>query len=927
MIPRGPGAAAGRALLLVAPLAVATVGAKLQKFDKLGGHGLDLARVLAADLLFLALACGMGMAAGRIPRRALRIGALTAFHVLAACATALAVFEHGFFLTTGVVGDGFLLVEALRRSDELRKVVASEISTFRAFSLLAPFVWSALVAVAVPWLAGRPRAMRLVGMSGLGVTVAAALLGLLALAVPPRGLASDLLALRRNYAVGLGSDLWQLATEDADAATIDATDVLDPLELRTRGGTPKAKNVIVVMLESTSAKATGLYPEHTYPTRAQVAPFLTSLAKKGALVDVAYSVVPHTSKAIVSVQCGIYPKLDVRIDEATGGGIPTECLARLLREQGFATGFFQSAEHSYEHRGELISEIGFEHFVGKEQLPHEGFDESSYFGYEDDALVGPFVAWMGAQKRPVFASILTVTSHHPYSVPRGFETTSFVDDPRLNDYLNTVRYTDRFLSKLVGALDAKGLLADTMLVIVGDHGEAFGEHGRFQHDNSVYDETLRVPLVLYGGGIAPGTRIGGLRQHVDIAPTVVEVLGFEPSRPMFGASLLRPDGHDEVYLHCFYRSFCRGLRRGNLKFIDNFARRGPEVYDLAKDPGERANLLPKGSPAAAGGMPTRMDEAKAAMGRITTETNARYAKQSKTRLHAFVTDKRPPIAHPLNVDFGPVRLIGWDVDDPVLRAGDSTYVTLYYYVESKPDDGFLPFVHARAHKLLNLDHVPAGGAYPVRDWTPGKYIRDRFPLRTRPRYPEGKVKLLTGFFHKAEGRVKPDPLLPVKLDRDAVLVGTVTLTQPEVEVASFVSDVEPDRPHPVELRIGDAIELLSASVDRTELKAGIKVKLRFVWRATKPIAKGTRLVLRLDGPSPLRVEYEPLSGDLPFERWKPGQFIVDEGELILPERSKSGAYKLTVEGVVNKRQLVVSGTGLEHSDAAITLAELKVVHL
>ena len=102
-----------------------------------------------------------------------------------------------------------------------------------------------------------------------------------------------------------------------------------------------------------------------------------------------------------------------------------------------------------------------------------------------------------------------------------------------------MHYADRAVEKLFSDLDARGLLDDTIVVITSDHGEEFGEHGLFGHARSVWDPVLRVPLILWSGDrtIPAGTRIVEVVSLVDIAPTLLDLLGLDPLDGVSGQSL------------------------------------------------------------------------------------------------------------------------------------------------------------------------------------------------------------------------------------------------------------------------------------------------------------------------------------------------------------------------------------------------------
>jgi len=145
-------------------------------------------------------------------------------------------------------------------------------------------------------------------------------------------------------------------------------------------------------------------------------------------------------------------------------------------------------------------------------------------------------------------------------------------------------------------LDQLGLARDTLVVFTSDHGEAFGEHGQFQHDD-LYAGTLHVPLVLrWPGRLPAGLRIGSRVRLIDVMPTILELLGV-PAPPSLQGQSLTPLLHDAfvspaaegaVSEYSDARLY-ESLRRGGLSYIVD----GPEerLFDLVRDPAERQNVL------------------------------------------------------------------------------------------------------------------------------------------------------------------------------------------------------------------------------------------------------------------------------------------------------------------------------------------------
>jgi arylsulfatase A-like enzyme len=228
---------------------------------------------------------------------------------------------------------------------------------------------------------------------------------------------------------------------------------------------------------------------------------------------------------------------------------------------------------------------------------------------------------------------------HSYEVHPYFHRWTFADYPMASDRFHEYRYepeivnaadatpdeiawmTDRYdgavhhfdlhLEPLLGTLRELGRLDDTLVVVLADHGEDLWDHHGFLHGNSLYDELLRVPLVLRGPGIEGGRRIGAQVSVTDVAPTLLDLLGVPCDAPMDGASfapLLRgaPDpragaAFGEAVAHGVER---KAIRTPDFKYIRSFPdqRRSDlydavllpaapeELYDLRADPGETVDV-------------------------------------------------------------------------------------------------------------------------------------------------------------------------------------------------------------------------------------------------------------------------------------------------------------------------------------------------
>jgi lipoteichoic acid synthase len=378
----------------------------------------------------------------------------------------------------------------------------------------------------------------------------------------------------------------EIATPEVEAKL--ATDTLPTHTKFVRTPETNQRNVVIVVLESARARSTTPYNEDLDTT-----PFLDERAEESLMFERAYAVVPHTSKALVASLCGVPPPLDTQRTESKPGIIPARCVADLLKEQGYRTGFFQSATEDFERRPQLVGNFGYEDFFPLESMDKEGFDEANYFGYEDNIMLDPSREWLEENgDGPFLATYLTVTAHHDYVVPDRYGKKKFAEDEVLNRYLNTVRYQDFFLRNLFAQYKDLGLYEETNFIVFGDHGEGFDEHGLKQHDNVIYNEGLRTPFLIHQSERWEGQKIESPVNQLDILPTVADLLGYRISGGTYpGASMLAPPKDRTLRASCYHERTCLASIRGDKKYIYNYGNKADEFFNLSKDPRERNNII------------------------------------------------------------------------------------------------------------------------------------------------------------------------------------------------------------------------------------------------------------------------------------------------------------------------------------------------
>ncbi|MDQ3966616.1 MAG: sulfatase-like hydrolase/transferase [Actinomycetota bacterium] len=550
------------------------------------------------------------------------------FHVATLLVVLVTTSAHQYLQETGTTLDYGILALWLPELKRVVPVLAGSVPLSAWILLVAALLYAALgpwlLTRAIGWWRGWPRRSLAETpessfLTPLGLWLLAFGLGLFSLLIGP-GPAGVSKSFARAPVVNvvLTGVKEAIAEEDnRDAGTA----IEHPAAHASLIQAPRTekRNVVLIHLESTRAEATTPYNNNLETT-----PFLNELAKSSLLVEQAYTTVPHTSKASVSVNCGIFPHLVPQVTEAGPGGIPVRCLPHLLKDQGYRTVLFQSSTEDFENFAGLVKNFGYEEYYPLESMDTEGFERLDYFGYEDDIMLEPSEEWLKNRgDKPFLAEYLGSVGHHRYDcVPNRYGSEDFSEDDVFNRYLNCIRYQDFFLKNLIDQYKELGLYENTIFVIYGDHGEGFGEHGRYIHDDTIYEEGLRVPLIIHEPGrFQNGERTEGPSNLTDILPTVLEMLGYEVKNGEYpGYSLLHPLPQDRTLrFACFHnteeKDQCLASIKGSEKYIYHHDL-PDEFFDLSEDPLEQKNL--------AGERPEEVAERREDLLAWRSEINAMY---------------------------------------------------------------------------------------------------------------------------------------------------------------------------------------------------------------------------------------------------------------------------------------------------------------
>ena len=348
-------------------------------------------------------------------------------------------------------------------------------------------------------------------------------------------------------------------------------------------GLAAGRNVVLVLLESTGAAYLRAYGAAEDPT-----PNLTALTEESIVVENTYAVYPESIKGLFSVLCSQFPAFDTQPEIYETVCDPS--VAKVLREAGYRAGLFHSGRFDYLGMHSIIRNRGFEIL---EDAGDIGGNHKSSFGVDEPATVRRVLQWIAslASTEKFFITYLPIAGHHPYDSPNGGPFPAAGD---LGRYHNALHYGDAALGELIRELRKRGLYEKTLFIFAGDHGEAFGQHaGNFAHTLSIYEENVRVPCIITAPGLfKKRTQLKEVASLIDIAPTVLDLLGIQAPRAFQGRSLLAGSNRMALFYTDYSLGFL-GLRDGNWKLIYELESGRAKLFDLQQDPLERTNSASK----------------------------------------------------------------------------------------------------------------------------------------------------------------------------------------------------------------------------------------------------------------------------------------------------------------------------------------------
>jgi len=367
-----------------------------------------------------------------------------------------------------------------------------------------------------------------------------------------------------------------------------------------RGGSPRT-SVLLLTIDSLRTDHV-----HAFGGSRETSPVLDGLAREGTVWTGVVAPAPWTMPSMMSLMTGLHPEIH-HVDEddrMLGDGILT--LAQRFQKAGYATAAFVPEITLSESYGFAR---GFDHF------------DERRFGHDtvtSPAQTSSLIHWLEETPGPFFAWTHLWDPHYNYAPPPPYDAMFVAGTPpaegryydmidlkrrknamtpeqvasAMGQYDGEIACTDHYIGEILDALRASGRLDATLIVIAGDHGEAFQEHGWLTHTNTVYEETVRVPVIARLPGHLPaGRRIGGARSLVDLTESLAQWAGLRPETTQSRPLPLEEGGGEALVVSTTRRQAALlSARQGRWSLVLEYETCASELYDLDADPSQSRDV-------------------------------------------------------------------------------------------------------------------------------------------------------------------------------------------------------------------------------------------------------------------------------------------------------------------------------------------------
>jgi len=362
----------------------------------------------------------------------------------------------------------------------------------------------------------------------------------------------------------------------------------------------KNPNVIVILLESITSDRLGIYGY-----KRNVTPNMDHLAKRSLFFKNAYSTCTHSDYAQPGFLSSRY-MLTNEIRNFFNENHKRKMVWDIFHEKGYYTTYFSSEDDLWAGMNDYFNYDNLD--IYSYSLSDGKYDYGSGLAKKDydHITMNKVIGWLDTYtyEKPFFMYMNLQGTHLPISYPDNFSFYKPDKNQPLNNiikiknvesvnnrYDNSIRYIDIQIGRLIDELNKKGIMNNTVILISSDHGHDFiWKHKINGHGNSVYNDELKVPLLLYIPDIKPRI-IPEAVSHIDVIPTLIDILKIKQPKEFMGKPMYK---NNRFFFYAQNHKHFIGMYKDDLKIIVDLNKKTAEVFNITQDPDEENNLINKG---------------------------------------------------------------------------------------------------------------------------------------------------------------------------------------------------------------------------------------------------------------------------------------------------------------------------------------------
>jgi len=300
---------------------------------------------------------------------------------------------------------------------------------------------------------------------------------------------------------------------------------------------PEKMNILIILLESFRASEID-----SYGSELGLTPNFKKWKNKGIFFKNFYANGFQTRHGEVATYCSVMPNYGQTVFSHYHQN-HFLCLPELLRQSGYSTSWIHNADAAFDNQLLMLPKMGFEKIMDRFDFDFD--TETLGWGYSDEALFNKWIKFLDQEKAPFFSSALTITNHHPFDVPESYQY--FKNRSVQNKYYEAISYVDSMLNQFLIKASKSKWFKNTLIFVTADTSNYQNPQRPYKNFEEFVKTRSQIPLLILGGGINHSFEEQRFFSQIDLAPTIMDLLGVPYLSPWMGRSMLNANNDAIAY--------------------------------------------------------------------------------------------------------------------------------------------------------------------------------------------------------------------------------------------------------------------------------------------------------------------------------------------------------------------------------------------